>query len=145
MILFFSRKMEDDLSQKKKYMEIWYILQMFWKDGLSKRIALEYDLSYIMRKDGMSFSRKYDIFFTDEKWKMIFLKKYMQTWHFLYVGKDGISFSCKYETTLLSKKAKMTFSRKIHVKMTIPALLKKMIIILENMILAFSVLLWRPF
>ena len=130
--------------KKKKYMEIWYILQMFWKDGLSKRIALEYDLSYIMRKDGISFSRKYDIFFMDKKWKMIFLKKYMETWHFLYVGKDGISFSCKYETTLLSKKAKMTFSRKIHVKMTIPALLKKMIIILENMILAFSVLLWRP-
>ena len=40
---------------------------MFRKDGLSKKIALEYDLSYIMRKDGISFSRKYDIFFTDGK------------------------------------------------------------------------------
>ena len=28
-----------------------------------KKIALEYDLSDIMRKDGMSFSRKYDFFF----------------------------------------------------------------------------------
>ena len=36
---------------------------MFRKDGLSKKIALEYDLSYIMRKDGISFSRKYDFFF----------------------------------------------------------------------------------
>ena len=30
--------------------------------GLSKKIVREYDLSYIMRKDGMSFSRKYDFF-----------------------------------------------------------------------------------
>ena len=73
MIVFFRRKMKDDLS-KTKYMEIWYILQMFWKDGLSKKLALECDLSYIMRKDGISFSRKYDIFFTEGKWKMIFLK-----------------------------------------------------------------------
>ena len=103
--------MKDDLSQKK-YMEIWYILQMFQKDGLSKKIALEYDLSYIMRKDGISFSRKYDIFFTDGKWKMIFLKKYMEIWCFLYVGKGGISFSYKYEITLLSKKQRWSFPEK---------------------------------
>ena len=35
---------------------------MSQKDGLSKKIALEYDLSYIIRKDGISFSRKCDIF-----------------------------------------------------------------------------------
>ena len=34
MILPPGRKMKDDLSQK---MEIWYFLQMFWKDGLSKK------------------------------------------------------------------------------------------------------------
>ena len=44
------------------------------------------------------------IFFTDGKWKMIFLKKYMEIWCFLYIGKGGISFSYKYEITLLSKK-----------------------------------------
>ena len=27
--------------EKKKYMEIRYFLQMFWKDGLFKKIALE--------------------------------------------------------------------------------------------------------
>ena len=48
---------------------------MFRKDGLSKKIALEYDLSYIMRKDGISFSRKKIFFFTDGKGKIIFLKK----------------------------------------------------------------------
>ena len=42
------------------------------------------------------------IFFTDGKWKMIFLKKYMEIWCFLYIGKGGISFSYKYEITLLS-------------------------------------------
>ena len=60
--------MKDDLSQKK-CMEIWYILQMFRKDGLSQKIALKYDLSYIMRKDGISFSRKYDFFFYGRKMK----------------------------------------------------------------------------
>ena len=40
---------------------------MFQKNGLFKKIALEYDLSYIMRKDGISFSRKHDIFFTNGK------------------------------------------------------------------------------
>ena len=45
--------MKDDLPKKK--------------DGLSKKIALEYDLPYIMRKDDISFSRKYDISFTDGK------------------------------------------------------------------------------
>ena len=32
-----------------------------------QKIALEYDLSYIMRKDGISFTRKYDILFTGGK------------------------------------------------------------------------------
>ena len=43
------------------------------------------------------------------------------------------------------KKAKMIFSRKMHLKITFPTLLKKMIFIPEKVILAFSGLLWRPF
>ena len=31
------------------------------QDGLSKKIALEYDLSCIISKDDISFSRKYDL------------------------------------------------------------------------------------
>ena len=38
-----------------------FFFQMFWKDGLSKKITLEYDLSYIIRKDHISFSRKYHL------------------------------------------------------------------------------------
>ena len=93
-------------------MEIWYILQMFWKDGLSKKIVLEPDLSYIMKKDDIFFSRKYDNFFTDGKWKMIFFQKYMEIWCFLYVAKDAISFSYKYEIILLSKKQRWFFPEK---------------------------------
>ena len=34
---------------------------MSWKDGLFKKIALEYDLSCIIGKGDISFSRKYDL------------------------------------------------------------------------------------
>ena len=40
---------------------------MFGKDCVSGKIALEYDLSCIMRKDGISFSQKYDISSIDGK------------------------------------------------------------------------------
>ena len=36
LIVLPGRKTKDGLSQKTKYMEIWYFLQMFWKDGLFK-------------------------------------------------------------------------------------------------------------
>ena len=49
---------------------------MFQKDGLSKKVALEYDLSYTMKNDAISFSRKYNIFFPSGK--MIFLKENME-------------------------------------------------------------------
>ena len=42
---------------------IFFFFRMFRKDGLSKKIALEYDLSCIIRKDCISFSRKYDLIF----------------------------------------------------------------------------------
>ena len=134
-----------DLSQKK-YTELWYILQTFWKDGLSKKNYTEiWSFSYHEERWNFFFPKIY--LFTDGKWKMILLKKYMEMWYFMYVGKGGISLSnnpqiWNYPSV---KKAKMIFSRKIHLQMTFPALLKKMIFILEKMILAFSVLLWRPF
>ena len=61
IILFFRRKMKDDLSQ-----EIHGILIFFSntpkKWSFQKKIMLKYDLSCIIRKDDISFSRKYDIF-----------------------------------------------------------------------------------
>ena len=59
MILFFGWKMKND--SWKKYMEMWDFLQVFWKDNLSKKLALEYNLSSIIRKDDISISRKYDL------------------------------------------------------------------------------------
>ena len=60
MILFFRRKMKDDLSQKNACKYIFFKCSK--KVVFPKNIALEYDLSCIFRKNGISFSRKYDIF-----------------------------------------------------------------------------------
>ena len=49
-----------------------------------KTIALECDLSCIIWKDGIFFPGKYDIFSLGGKWKMIFLKKYMEICYFMY-------------------------------------------------------------
>ena len=44
------------------------------KDGLSKKIVVEYDLSCIIRKDDISFSRKYDLTRWTENERWSFLK-----------------------------------------------------------------------
>ena len=68
--LFFRQKLKDDLSQKqnkkkktkKKKKEIWNFSKMFWKDGLSKTIALKH-LSCIIWKDDIFFTQKHIFFF----------------------------------------------------------------------------------
>ena len=81
-------------------MEVWYFFQMFWKDGLFKTLALEYDLSCcIIWKDDISFSRKYDLILYG-KWRMIFLKK--NTW------KYDIFFKCT-EKMVLPKKIALEY------------------------------------
>ena len=47
----------------------------FWKDGLSTKIALEYDFSCIIRKDDIFLPPKISSCSLDEKWRMIFLEK----------------------------------------------------------------------
>ena len=68
-----------------------FFLQASWKDGLSKKIALEYNLSCIIGKDGISFSQKYDL---TPRWKMkndLFQKNYMEIWYFFQMfWKDGL-------------------------------------------------------
>ena len=61
--------MKYDLS-RKKYMETWYFLQMFWKDELLKKIALGYVISCIIWKDGISFPEDLIVFLwtENEKW-----------------------------------------------------------------------------
>ena len=55
------KKSED--KEKKRYCMKNHIFffQMFWKDGFFKQIALEYDLSCVIRKDDIYFPRKYDL------------------------------------------------------------------------------------
>ena len=60
MIFFFRREMKDNRSQENTWKLIFS--SNFWKDSLSKKIALEHDLSCTIRKDGTSFSRINDIF-----------------------------------------------------------------------------------
>ena len=58
-----------------------FFFRTSWKDGLSKQIVLEYDLSCINRKDDISFSREHDLFALDRKRKTASLsRKYMETW-----------------------------------------------------------------
>ena len=71
----------------KNYMEIWCFLQTFWKDGLSKKIALEYDLFRNIWKDGISFFPKINFFFTRKMKDDLSQKKkkVMEIWCFLYI------------------------------------------------------------
>ena len=108
----------------KKYMELWYFLQMFWKNSLFKKIVLEYDLSRIIRKHDISFSRKY-IFYIDGKWKMIFLKKYMEIWCFLYIRKRQYFFFLQTWNYPSVKKAKRIFSPKNTPKYDISSITEK--------------------
>ena len=50
------------MSILKKYTEIWYFLQMFWKYGLFKGIPFGYDLSCIIWKDGIFFPKTWYFF-----------------------------------------------------------------------------------
>ena len=52
----------------KKYLEMWCFLQMFWKDGLSKKLTPEHNLFCNIWKDGIYFFLKIWYFFF--RWKM---------------------------------------------------------------------------
>ena len=109
-----------------------FLFQTSWKDGLSKTVALEYDLSCIIGKDQdqKSFSlilylkRKMKmicikkmhrnvIFFIKLSEKMIFLKGPRWDGHDLFciIWKDGI-FWRKHDIFSLGRKWEMTFLKK---------------------------------
>ena len=125
MILFFRRKMKDDLPQKNTWK-----YDIFFK--CSKR------LSFQKSRTGI-----WSFFCHQERWHFFFPK----IWYFLYGWKMKDDLSQKIHGNMMFsvcsvcytfvKKAKMIFSRKMDLKMAFPALLKMMIFILEKMILAF--------
>ena len=62
---------------------------------------------YYLERWYFFFTRKYDIFSLDGKWKMIFLKKIY--WNMIF---SGCMYKCyKYDITLLPKQSKTIFSR----------------------------------
>ena len=64
----------------KKYTEIWYFLQTFWKDGLSKKgRAGTWSFLYYLER-WYFFPRKHDLFTLGRKRKTAFPRKYMETW-----------------------------------------------------------------
>ena len=74
----------------KKYMEKWYFVQIFWKDGIFKK--MHWNMIFLVLSGKMVFFwLKDDLFSLDENWKTIFLKKYMETWYFLYVRAGATS------------------------------------------------------
>ena len=67
-----------------------FLFQTSWKDGLSKKIALEYELSCITGKDDLCFSQKYDLTSWAENERRSFSKNYTEIWYFLQTLKDGL-------------------------------------------------------
>ena len=112
-IFFFSRKydvtlrrkMKEDISQKK-YTEIWYLLQIFWKYGLFKKdcAGTWYFLYHLERR---YFFPENVVFFpwTESERGVIFLKKYTETWYFLIDMPP-----CK------KKNQRRSYAAKIHLK-----------------------------
>ena len=99
-----------------------FCFEMFWKDGLSKKIALEYDLSCIIRKGGIVFHEKRILFFRRRKKGDLSQKI-----------SGNIIFS-GYLVPILSRKQRWSSPEKMHLKMTFMVSLKKTIFILENMV-----------
>ena len=116
------RKMKDEISQKK-YMEKWHILQMFWKDGLFIKTALEYNLFLLLGKMRFLFPENIIFFLPMENERWSFSKNTWKCDVFCMLGKDGFLFLA-FEITLLSKKQKWSFPQTIHLKMTFLVLLK---------------------
>ena len=79
-------------------------LQMFSKDSLSKKIALKYDFSCIIRED-VSFSQKYDIILWTENflkmfWKVDIFKKLVRKYDTSWIIRKWYFFSGKYDFIL---------------------------------------------
>ena len=89
MILPLRRKMEDDLSQKKKiHGNMTFYSNVLKRWSFQKKLHWAMIYLVLIAWQDVFFTRKHDIFSLDEKWNMIFLKKYMEIWYFLYIRVD---------------------------------------------------------
>ena len=83
-----------------------FFFLMFWKNNLSKKNALEYDLSCIIWNDGIFHS-------LDKEWKIIFFKKYMEIWDFPYICINITNMTLPF----CQKYQRRSSPEKIHLKM----------------------------
>ena len=84
MILFSRHKRKDDLSRHKRKDDLFF--KYSEKMVFPKNSRLNTISFVISGKIVFLFSRKYDIFSLGGKWKkMIFIKKSMEIWYFLYI------------------------------------------------------------
>ena len=114
-IWFYPQTENTRWSFSKKYTEIWYFLQMFWKDGLFKKDrAGIWSFWYYLERWYFP-PRKHDNFSLDGKWEreMIFLKKYTETWYFLCtrVGVTNVT-----PRPPAKKNQRLSYPAKIHLK-----------------------------
>ena len=108
-----------------------FFLQMFCKDCFFKISHWKYDLSCIIREYGIFFPKIWS-YSLDGKWKMIFLKKYLEIWYFLYIWYRRYFFFLQIWYYLSVKKQRWFSPEKVHLKMIFPVKLKKMMFIREN-------------
>ena len=114
IILFFRRKMKDDLSQK--YMEHDIFFKCPENMVFPKKIMLEYDLSCISGKMVFFFSENMIFFLWTENERWSFSRN---TWRYdifcIYIR----IYKCyKYDITLLQKNQRWSSPEKMHLKLT---------------------------
>ena len=129
MILFLETK--GKMIFLKKCLEIWrYFLQVFWKDGLSRKFTPDQDLFCNIWKDGIYFFRKIWYFFFGRE---------MKGGEFFQKMRGNMVFSLymrgryKHNTGPPAKKQRRPCLEKIHLRVRSLASPKKMVFIVENM------------
>ena len=102
--------MEEKVSQCC-YQNLIQITANVLKNGFSKKIALEYDFSYNIGKDDISFSQKYDLVVSKKNGNMIF-SVYLVKMVFHFTTNMILSFCRKSKDDLFPKiRLKMTFEK----------------------------------
>ena len=95
----------------KKYTEIWYFLQTFWKYGLSKGCRAG-TWSFLYYLERWYFFPKTWYFFLNRKWETIFLKKYMEI--YFLCARTGVTNMAPRPS--VKKSQRWSYPAKIHLK-----------------------------
>ena len=128
IILFFSQKMKDNLSQKNAW-KYDNLCKSSGKMVFSKTVALEYDLFCIIRKDD-TFSLKIWSYTLDGKRRTIFPKKQKQK-------QKRTKKTCKYDISCKCS-GKLVFPENLHLSMIFLVFSEKVLFLFdENIMLSF--------